>query len=277
MKGFRNIVVTGASGGLGAALVAGLSRPDRRILLMGRDQDRLLRVCETANGLGAEAEIAAVPIEDHGAVAARIGQFDRAHPVDLIIAGAGVKCGNAQGVEPEAQLARIIDVNLTGTIMSVQTVLPGMRQRGRGRVAIISSLAALSPQGCLISYSATKAALQGYAVALRRSCRGSGIGVSLIVPGFVDTRMTDRHLGPTPFRMSPQKAAGIVIRGLEAGRATIAFPRMLVGLARLGGLVPAGLADFLAHRLEATILPDDDELAARQIWTAPAGEPEQMA
>lgn len=277
MRGFRNIIVTGASGGLGAALVAGLSRPDRRILLMGRDQDRLLRVHETARRLGAEAEIAAVPLEDHGAVAECIGGFDRAHPVDLIIAGAGVKCGNAEGVEPQTQLARIIDVNLTGTIMSVQAVLPGMRQRGRGRVAIISSLAALSPQGCLISYSATKAALQGYAVALRRSCRGSGIGVSLIVPGFVDTPMTERHLGPTPFRMSPQKAAGIVIRGLEAGRGTIAFPRTLVALARLSGLVPAGLADGLAHRLEATILPDDDELAAREIWTAPTGDPEQMA
>lgn len=277
MSGFRNIVVTGASGGLGAALVAGLSRPDRRLLLMGRDQDRLLQVCETAQGLGAEAAIAAVPLEDHRAVAARIGQFDKAHPVDLIIAGAGVKCGNAQGVEPGAQLARIVDVNLTGTIMSVQAVLPGMWQRGRGRVAIVSSLAGLSPQGCLISYSATKAALQGYAVALRRKSRGSGVGVSLIVPGFVDTPMTERHLGPTPFRMSPQKAAGIVIRGLEAGRGTIAFPRTLVILARLSGLVPAGLADVLANRLEAEILPDDDELAARQTWSATAGDPEQMA
>lgn len=263
MSGFRNIVVTGASGGLGAALVAGLARPGRHLLLMGRDSARLARVCAAARALGAGAESAALPLEERDAVAARIAAFDAAYPVDLMIAGAGVKCGNVQGVEPAAQLARIVDVNLTGTIASVQAVLPGMRRRGRGRVAIISSLAALSPQACLISYSATKAGLQGYAVALRRNCRGSGVGVSLVVPGFVDTPMTRRHLGPTPLRMSPQRAAGIVIRGLEAGRGTIAFPWALVALARLGGLVPAALADVFARRLEARILPDEDELAAR--------------
>jgi len=232
------------------------------MLLLGRDQDRLAQARKIAIGAGAKAEVAAVPIEDHGAVADIIATFDRVQPVDLIIAGAGVKCGNENGIEADAQLSRVVDVNLTGTIAAIQAVLPGMLERRQGRVAIVSSLAALSPQGCLLSYSATKAALQGYAVALRRRCRGSGLGVTLIVPGFVETPMTERHLGPTPFRMSPQKAAGIVIRGLEAGKGSIAFPLTLVALARLSALIPVRLADFLANRLDAKILPDDDELAA---------------
>ena len=172
MKSPRNILLTGASGGLGRALSEALAGPERAFLLLGRSADRLDEVRAVAEGKGASVAVAQTDLRDHEAVAQEIADFDAVSPIDLLIANAGVKCGNVDGIEPVSQLQRVVDVNLTAALFSVQCALPQMLARGRGQIALISSLAARSPQGALLSYSATKAALEAYATALRRKCRG---------------------------------------------------------------------------------------------------------
>lgn len=262
MRTFSNVVLTGASGGFGSALAAAIAPECRAMLLFGRDAARLDNVRKIVEAAGAEVYLSRVPIGDHAEVAAAISDFDSRHPVDLFVANAGVKCGNENGIEPIRQLERIVDVNLTGTIGSVQAVLPFLRARGQGQIAIISSLAAASPQGSLLSYTATKAALSSYGVALRRRCRGSGVDVSVVLPGFIDTPMTDRHHGPTPFVVSSERAALMTLRGLRARQRTIAFPWQLVLLTRLQNLLPAVLSDPVANYFDARIVPDPDQLTA---------------
>ncbi|MCV6593666.1 MAG: SDR family NAD(P)-dependent oxidoreductase [Silicimonas sp.] len=259
MKDPRNIVLTGASGGLGRALSARLAAPGRRLLLFGRDADRLEAAADLARGRGAQVQCARTPLEDHDAFATEITRFEAEAPVDLFLANAGVKCGNQDGIEPAAHLRRVIEVNLTATALSVQTVLPGMRARGRGQVALVSSLAAVSPQGTLLSYSASKAGVAAYATALRRVCAGSGVSVHLIQPGFVDTPMTDRQLGPTPFKITAEAAARRICRGLERNKPRIAFPHRLVWLIAAEKLLPTWLADRAARGFDGQILPDADE------------------
>lgn len=257
----RSVVLTGASGGLGRALAAELAAPGRRMLLMGRDAQRLAEAAGAARARGAEVETAAVPLTETAALSRCLREFDVVHPVDLLIANAGVKTGNRGGIEPVVQAERVIAVNLTATIHAVQALLPAMRARRRGRIAIVGSLAAVAPHGDLLSYSATKAGLQAYATALRRSLAGSGVGVTTVIPGFMDTPMTDRQKGPAPMLMPPARAARIVARGLERGRATIAFPLPLIIGAWLGERLPAPLADRIMARYRAEILPDPDEAA----------------
>ncbi|TMV63086.1 SDR family NAD(P)-dependent oxidoreductase, partial [Thioclava sp. BHET1] len=131
----------------------------------------------------------------------------------------------------------------------------------RGRIALVSSLAALSPHGDLLSYSATKAGLRGYGVALRRALRGTGVKVTVITPGFIDTPMTDRQLGPAPMKIDADRAAGIVARGLERGQAMIAFPKLLILLVRLENLLPRPILDLIDSFYRARIVPDADEAA----------------
>ena len=262
---FRNIVLTGASGGLGRAMIVELAAPGRRFLLSGRDPGRLDQAVRIATEAGAQAEPLSLPLQERDALASALKGFDDAHPVDTLIANAGVKIGNTGGVEPAEHLSRVIDVNLHGAIASTQALVSRMAARGQGRIVLISSLAALTPHADMISYSATKAGLAAYGTALRRSLRGSGVSVSIVYPGFVDTEMTSRHLGPTPLLVPADRAARIILRGVRKGRATIAFPRIAGLWSRIDGLLPAQLSDWLHQKLRADIVPDADE--ARQTPT----------
>ena len=254
------MVVTGASGGLGAALAEALAAPGRTLLLTGRDGDRLAAAAARARARGAAVEVAATAYGAAHDDALR--GFDVRVPVDLLVVNAGVKTGNGAGSEDPGQTARVIDVNLAGTLGTVEALLPRMRARGRGRIALTGSTAALSPVGDLLSYAATKAALHAYATGLRRALGGTGVGVTLLVPGFVDTPMTDRHDGPTPLLLSPEAAAARFASGLARGRAEVAAPRRLVWGARLAEALPRPLADRIARGMAARIAPDGDEVRA---------------
>lgn len=255
----RNIVLTGASGGLGRALAAELAAPGRRLLLMGRDEARLDAAAHAVRAGGGTAEIAQVCNTDGAALTAALQRFDAAAPVDLLIANAGVKTGNRNGLEPPGQAARVIGVNLLGTMQGIEALLPAMQARGRGTVAIVGSLAAVAPHADLLSYSATKAGLHAYATALRRATRRSGLRVVTVIPGFMDTPMTDRQLGPAPLCLPADRAAQIIARGLARGHSTIAFPKALIVASWLAERLPAPLADAIMQQVRGEILPDADE------------------
>lgn len=258
----RTVVLTGASGGLGLALTEALAKPGLHMLLGGRDAARLAQAEQIARAKGAIPELLTVPMTEPAALAAALADYDRRHPVDLLLLNAGVKTGNRDGIEDIAQTERVIAVNLTATIHAVQALLPGMRARGHGQIALLSSIAALSPHADLLSYTATKSALRGYGAALRRNLRGSGVRVSVISPGFVDTPMTDRQKGPAPFLVAPDRAARIIRRGLTLGCANITFPWALCLLIRGENLLPKPIGDLIDRAYRAEILPDQDEVEA---------------
>ena len=255
----KTIVITGASGGLGQALVAAYAAPGVTMLLVGRDEARLETAANAARKAGAQVTLLACSVTDSDTLTKGLAEFDLRHPVDLLIANAGVKTGNVGGIEPPAQMERIVRVNLIGAITTVQALLGQMQQRGAGQIALISSLSALSPHADLLSYTATKAGIRGYGAALRRAVAGSGVSVSVITPGFIDTPMTHRHNGPTPMLMSAERAAAIIKRGLARGAPRITFPWQLAVLVRLQNLLPTRWADRIDHGYRAKIIPDQDE------------------
>jgi len=258
---YRAIVLTGASGGLGHALAERLAAPGVAMLLCGRNAARLAEARDAAVAKGADVTLAPFAMQDHGSMAEALLGFDDAHGVDLIVANAGVKAGNENGVETAGTAARVVEVNLTGTIWLVECLLGKMTTRGTGRIAILSSLAAIAPQADLISYSASKAGLRGYGTALRRALGATGVGVSVVTPGFIDTPMTDRQQGPTPLTLGVADAADRIVRGLERRQNLIAFPLALVAISRLGNLLPTGIADWFNARFRSRILPDEDEIS----------------
>ncbi len=253
----RAIVLTGASGGLGLALVQAYARPGCAMLLFGRDTGRLEAAAKAARAGGAEVRQAQADMRDPHAFRSALAPFAEAHGLDLLILNAGVKTGNEAGLEPSEQTTRVLDVNLAAPIAQVQSALPLMDRPGQ--IALVSSLAARSPQADLLSYSASKAGLLAYATALRRALRGQDIAVSAVLPGFIDTPMTDRQEGPTPFKMASGDAAEKIRRGLARRAPVIAFPWQLSLLLRLQGMLPTGLSDRIDAQFRATIRPDRDE------------------
>ena len=258
-----SIVITGASGGLGRALVRQLAGPGRTMLLAGRDRERLDQASDDATARGAATELCTVPLEHGKDFAMALRDFDSRFPVDLVMANAGIKTGNRNGVEPEGQAARTVNVNLLGAMATVEALLPAMRGRRHGRLLLVSSLAAVSPQPDLLSYSATKAAIRAYGIALRRNLHGTGVVVSIATPGFIDTPMTERHIGPTPFVVSADRAAQDIVHGLMKGRRGIVVPRRLGLLVTLEQLLPGALGDRICQAFRAQIVPDEDERSLR--------------
>ncbi|MCG6884788.1 MAG: SDR family NAD(P)-dependent oxidoreductase [Silicimonas sp.] len=253
------IIITGATGGIGRALVREYARPGTSFLLFGRNGENLAAAQHDAEQAGAIAETCAIPATDYDDMANAMLAFDASDPVDLVLLCAGVKTGNRGGVEPPEHLDRVLAVNLTAPIRHAQAILPRLRERDRGQIAFFSSLAALAPQADILSYSASKSGLRAYAAGLRRDLIGTGVSVHVITPGFVDTPMTDRHLGHTPLKISAERAAVLIRRGLSRGQAYITFPRLLVLLVRLQNLLPVAIADRIDRNYRAEIVPDGDE------------------
>jgi short-subunit dehydrogenase len=246
----RSVVLTGASRGIGAALARALSAPGVRLLLIARDGAALKAVARECRAKGAEPQIAAIDVTDSDVIAASVLAFDGESPVDLVIANAGVSGGLGPGrtAEPIASARRQIRVNLEGPINTVTPLLEPMRARGSGRIALVSSIAGFQPVPDTPTYSATKAGLIAWGRAIDGWLRPQGVTVSVICPGFVESDMSARYGSWKPFMMSADKAAAIMLRGIERGSPMIAFPLPLVLAARAARFVPRSLEAAVMRR-----------------------------
>lgn len=255
---FRSIVITGASRGLGAALARALAGEGVTLGLVARDAAALDEVAGDCRRRGAASVVTgALDITDHAALEAWLTDHDATHPIDLMIANAGVFGGHPSPTEREpiqSQLSQV-RINIDGTLASVDCVAGRMLTRGRGRIAIVSSLAALHPLADAPAYTATKAAVAGYGEALREHLAPHGIAVSVVYPGNVETDQTRQQVGPVPALMPADQAAHLILTGLARGRATIAFPAHLHWLIRAGRLLPWQIRARINRPMRFTVQP----------------------
>ncbi len=244
-----SIVITGASSGIGKALAFHYAAQGATLGLLGRNRERLQAVAAHCATLGAESlSTGIIDVRARTELIAWIEDFDRASPIDLLFANAGVSGGTtADGAfEPNDVSYALIETNVLGVFNSVHAVLPAMLMRGRGQIALIGSLAGFLPLPDSPSYCASKSAVLAYGRALNEGLRRHGIGVSVVCPGFVETPMANRVLSAKPFQVSPEDAAKRIAEGLERRQQIIAFPFLLVMLARLGQFMPAWLRRWVS-------------------------------
>ncbi len=252
----RTVLITGASSGLGGALADAYAAPGRTLALSGRNAERLEATAARCREAAARTLAARLDVTDSGALAAWIDEVDRASPLELVIANAGVSGGTGGG-EGETQARRIFAVNVDGVLNTVLPALARMQARGRGQIALMSSLAAFRGFPGAPAYCASKALVKTWGEALRGTLRRDGLEVSVICPGFVRTPMTDDNPYPMPLLMEPARAAALIKRGLARNRARIAFPWPLYLLVAAFGALPPRLTDPLFARLpEKPALPE---------------------
>ena len=244
-----SILITGASSGIGAALAVEFAGPGVRLALTGRNEVRLAAVAETCRAAGAEPRIEVLDVCDRERMATWIAEVDDAAPLDLAIANAGISAGTGGGGESEAQTRQVIATNLDGVLNTVLPAVDCMRPRGRGQVAIMSSLAAFRGFPSAPAYCASKAAVRIWGEALRGELHDAGVGVSVICPGYVRSAMTAVNDFPMPLLMNADRAARIIRRGLARNQPRIAFPWRLYAAVRLISALPPALTDPLLRRL----------------------------
>lgn len=249
MQNPKSILITGASSGLGEGLALHYAGPGIFLALSGRDEARLEKVASLCRAKGAEVDIAILSVTDAGPMDDWIQDCDDRHPLDLVIANAGISggTGGSSSGESVAQARMIFDTNVYGVLNTIEPILPRMIKRGQGQIAMISSLAGFRGWPTAPAYTASKGAVRFYGEGLRGAVANTGVQINVVCPGFVKTRMTDANDFRMPFLMERDRAVEIIARGLAVNKSRIAFPMPTHFTAWLIAILP----DFLAQKLLA--------------------------
>ncbi|MBN3852521.1 SDR family NAD(P)-dependent oxidoreductase [Paraburkholderia sp. Ac-20340] len=245
------VVITGASAGLGRAMALCYAASGGTLGLIGRNCERLERVAAECRVRGSQVVTGCFDVRDEAAVQAWLFDFDARHPIDLLIANAGVASTlrSSDDWEGAGRTAEVVDTNLYGALHTVLPAIERMRSRRRGQIAVVSSLAGLRGMAISPAYCVSKAALVAYCDSVRPVLAQDRIGISVVMPGFVRTDMSDVFPGNKPFMWSPEKAALFIKKRLARRRVEIAFPFSLTLGLKLLRLLPAALSDAILGRM----------------------------
>lgn len=258
MRPPRHILITGASSGLGAGLARSYAGSGVLLTLVGRSEARLQNVAEDCRARGAEVHTGQFDLGDAEPLGNWLAETDRCCPIDLVIACAGTSGGPAQTGQTDgvALASRQVRTNLLGAMHTLEPLIPAMLRRPGAHVAVVASVAGYRGLPHSPAYSASKAGARMYGEALRAQLGQFGMGVSVIVPGFFDSPMTDRFKGAKPMLRTLDQAVAAVRRGLDRRAARIIFPRLLgVGL-QVCDLLPAWLGDMILRHMAFHIEPN---------------------
>jgi short-subunit dehydrogenase len=242
-------LITGASSGIGAAVAERLAAEGGwQLLLNGRDEERLAEVAKRTDGTALPADVT-----DHDAREQLAGQAleSAGGRIDVLVAAAGIGWAGPFTTMPADAVDRLVSVNLVAVLHLVRLFLPGMVARGTGRVVMIGSMA-----GCVgvrdeAVYAATKGGVMTFAESLRYELGHTGVRVSMVMPGAVDTPFFSRRGVPyhreRPRPVSAARVADAVWEAIVSGREDAFVPRWLGMPARVHGFAP-GVFRTLARR-----------------------------
>jgi 3-oxoacyl-[acyl-carrier protein] reductase len=258
-------IVTGASRGIGRALSVALAARGARLGLLARGREALDELAaRLPEGPGGPHLTLVADVGKRGAVQRAIDRFaKRADGIDLVIANAGI-AHYGPFADTNMELAEeMVRINVLGTIYTVGAALPHMLDQARGHVVVLSSGAGLRAFPWAAVYGATKAADRSFAEALRHELSGTGVSVTTVFPGEVQTNLHAHQRALLPdwraneHEMPPERLAEAIVAGIEENTRNLYVPA-LVRVLGLNGIAPR-LTDALLRRIRgATAAPRRD-------------------
>jgi short-subunit dehydrogenase len=235
------VLVTGATGGIGQAIARAFAARGASLVLSGRRADVLDRLATELNAQTVTADLSDAAELERLVLATG--------DADVVIANAALPASGLLTEFSQAQIDTMLDVNLRAPIALARAFAPGMSARHRGQLVFISSLSAKATSPSSSVYSATKFGLRGFALGLREDLRGDGVGVSVVLPGFISEAGMFAESGvklpPGVGTRTPEQVAEAVLRAVERDRAEVT-------VAPLGLRIGADIAS-LAPSLSAVL------------------------
>ena len=244
-----NVLVTGAGSGIGRALAVECARRGDRLFLCSRTPERLEQTVAECRAAGAQAAGECVDVADREAVERWMRAADAAAPLDRVFSNAGVSTGEETDENVRATFATNVSGNVNVVLCAVDLFRRRKERARRPQILITSSIAGYAPLPACPSYSATKACMKTWALALRGALRREGISVCAICPGFVRSRITERNTCPMPFFMEAPEAARRILRGADRDKGLIAFPWPMRLAAWFLSVLPQSVAGFAGRLL----------------------------
>jgi NAD(P)-dependent dehydrogenase (short-subunit alcohol dehydrogenase family) len=230
----RRVWLVGASSGIGQATAHELHARGAQVIVSARNASALQTF------IAAHPGAIALPLDvtDSAAVQAAARTVLAAGPLDLVMYCAGYYKELRATAYDLQEMLRHNDVNYVGALHLLDALLPAFRARGAGHISLVSSVAGYGGLPKSLAYGPTKAALINLAETLFLDLSTSGIGVSLVCPGFVETPLTAQNQFAMPALLSPEQAAIEIIAGWERGAFEIHFPKRFTLLVKALRMLP---------------------------------------
>jgi short-subunit dehydrogenase len=248
LRTVRTVLITGASSGIGEALAIEYGARGAHVALLARREGELARVAERVQARGGRATPIAVDVAQPDAVFAAVKRAEsELGGLDMVIANAGIGSNGHATRLAWADVARTIDVNITGAMATLCAAIPIMLAQQRGHLVGVSSLAGKRAVPKSGAYAASKAALSTFLATLRLDLGPAGIAVTDVQPGFVDTPILANKTNPKPFLWEGEKAARVIANRLARAPAVVAFPWPLVLATSVFRGLPAWMYEPLAR------------------------------
>ena len=239
---WKLVWISGASSGIGREVALQMAARGVTVAVSARSAEKL-------QNMGPNIKPYPLDVTDAAAVDKTIAQIERElGPIDLALIGAGAYAPIAMDEFKAELFASIMKVNYLGVVNAIATLIPVMRQRGRGHLAWIASVSGYRGLPKAAAYGPTKAALINLAESLKPELGALGITVSVVNPGFVDTPMTKANDFPMPFLMTPKDAAHRTIEGLAKGKFEVAYPTRFVMILKFARILPYAVYFWLINR-----------------------------
>lgn len=248
------VVITGGTSGIGAEMARQLVKEGAVPVITGRSQDRLQQM---ADQLGGSIGVYAFDVRNEVSTKNAFEQIEQKYgPIDVLINNAGYGVFETFVNTPIDKFMDMMDVNYMGIVRCTKAVLPGMIKRGHGHIVNIASIAGKMGTAKSTGYSASKHAVLGLTNSLRQELAGTGIKVTAINPGPIDTPFfaTADPSGNyvknvKAFMLKPEKVAEVVIRAIKRGSAERNIPNLFAFGVKLSQLFPRTFDRFAARFL----------------------------
>ena len=239
--------ITGSSSGIGRALAERLLRDGYRVAVSARSEDALTEFAARYPG---QVGVYPLDVTDEQAIKQVFAKIEtEMGPVDLAVFAAGSYTRDYADDFTLSRTRQMLDLNVLGTAACLETVMPVMMARRRGHIAVVASVSGYVGLPGAATYGATKAALNVMCEALYPELERSGVKITIVNPGFVDTPLTKKNDFPMPFLVSAEEAADTIAKGLAKGKFEIVFPWKMALAIKLLHALPHTLRFAITRRM----------------------------
>ncbi|MCF6309332.1 MAG: SDR family NAD(P)-dependent oxidoreductase [Sulfurimonas sp.] len=238
------ILITGASSGIGKGLARAYAIKDNELFLLARRETNLRKLQQELSPHVKSVEIVVSDVSEFENLQEKIKKIGS---VDMVILNAGISIGHSLEITPFDDFKKLYDVNLFANHAILEILLPLFKAKQSGKIVFISSLSSLIAMPSSKAYSSSKRALNSYAESIRYKYKNSGIKVVNILPGFIQSEMTDKNEFNMPFLLSNKDGVKRIYNAIEKEKRFYAFPLRFYLIIKFLNILPQFLRDKIVN------------------------------